>query len=147
MSAIQSRKISVSLNHLPDEVLQQILFYLEPQDILRNVQRLSKRFHTLGGEPLLWRHYCETEFRYWDPKHNIRLKFAAHIEAVDWKQLYARRKAAELETTEVLDSILETQTDRISKFERIAQLGYDAKDTLIRNFRTDPEVDDGLARR
>jgi F-box protein 21 len=38
----------VALNILPDEVLQHILFFLSPRDILWNILRVSKRFSQLG---------------------------------------------------------------------------------------------------
>merc|ERR1712093_736618 len=61
------------LTSLPDEVLQHILAYCPPHDVLLNVQRLSKRFNRLGSEPLLWRYHCRTDFNYWDSKHRPSL--------------------------------------------------------------------------
>jgi F-box protein 21 len=136
-----------TLSQLPDEVLQHILFYLSPSDLLSNVQRISKRFSRLASEPLLWRHHCRVQFKYWDSKHRIKQKFLGNVGDVDWKTLYRHRKRVESETTDILDSIIAGQVNRIQKFKMIADFGYDAKDTLLRHCRTCETAVDVLARR
>jgi F-box protein 21 len=135
-----------SFNDLPDEILQQILFYISPKDTLR-IQNTSKRFTRLANEPLLWRHHCRTTFKYWDSKHRIRQKFAGNVGDVDWKKIYLYRRDVDFQTTQALDGILAGQIERIEKFEGISQFGYDAKDTLLRHCATGDEVVDVLARR
>ena len=137
----------VCLDSLPDEVLQHILYYLSPHDVLLNVQRLSQRFNALVSEPLLWRYHCRMQFQYWDSKHRIRHKFSGNVGDVDWKSLYIHRKKVDSQTTEILDSILEGQTNRIEKFKIIGDLGYDAKDALLKHCHTDQAAEDVLARR
>jgi hypothetical protein len=132
---------------LPDEVLQHILFYVSPSDLLSNVQCTSKRFCRLASEPLLWRHHCRVRFTYWDSKHRIRQKFTGNVGDVDWKTLYMHRKRVEAETATILDSIIEGQVDRIQKFKMIADFGYDAKDTLLNHCRVSETAEDVLARR
>ena len=139
--------VRVSLHALPDEVLQHILYYLSPQDILLNVQCLSQRFNTLASEPLLWRYHCRMQFKYWDSKHRIRQKFSGNVGDVDWKLLYIYRKKIDSRTTEILDSILDGQTNRIEKFKMIGEFGYDAKDSLLKHCHTNAAADDVLARR
>lgn len=139
--------IVASMGTLPDEILQLVLFHLTPQDTLLNVQRVSKRFHRLGNGSLLWRYHCQTEFRYWDAKHRIRQKLRGSVGDVDWKMLYTHRKKVDTQTTEILDSILDDQVNRIKKFTAIGDFGYDAKDTLVRHCRTDEAAEDVLARR
>jgi hypothetical protein len=136
-----------SLNNLPDEVLQHILYYLPPYDVLASVQRVSKRFQGLASEPLLWRYHCRVLFRYWDSKHRIRRKFMGKAADVDWKILYTHRMKVDFDTTSTLDSILSGQVNRIQKFRIIAEFGYDAKDTLLRHCHTNDEAEDVLARR
>jgi F-box protein 21 len=136
-----------SLNSLPDEVLQHILYYLPPYDVLASLQRVSKRFQRLASEPLLWRHHCRVLFRYWDSKHRIRQKFVGKAADVDWKMLYTHRMKVDFDTTSTLDSILSGQVNRIQKFRIIAEFGYDAKDTLLRHCHTNDEAEDVLARR
>lgn len=142
-----SIKEPVSLNALPDEVLQHILFFVSPRDVLLNVQRASKRFNGLGNEPLLWRHHCRVQFKYWDSKHRIRQKFLGSVGDVDWKALFTHRQRVDFQTTTILDSILEDQVNRIKKFNAIAEFGYDAKDSLLRHCHTSETADDVLARR
>jgi F-box protein 21 len=132
---------------LPDEVLQHVLFFVSPNDLLFNVQCISRRFSRLASEPLLWRHHCQVNFTYWDSKHRIRQKFLGNVGDVDWKTLYKHRKMVESETAAVLDSIIDGQVNRIQKFKMIADFGYDAKDTLLKHCRTPETADDVLARR
>jgi F-box protein 21 len=136
-----------TLSELPDEVLQHILFYVSPSDLLSNVQPISKRFSRLASEPLLWRHHCRVQFKYWDSKHRITQKFLGKVGDVGWKTLYMHRKKVEYETTDILDSIIEGQVNRIQKFKMIADHGYDAKDTLLKHCRTCETAEDVLARR
>ncbi|CZR57399.1 uncharacterized protein PAC_07288 [Phialocephala subalpina] len=135
------------LTDLPDEVLQHILYYCSANHVLFNVQRLSKRFARLASEPLLWRYHCRVEFKYWDSKHRIRQKFLGNVVDVDWKALYTYRSRVDAQTTALLDSILEGQIDRISKFRTISEFGYDTKDTLVRHCHTHDDAEDVLARR
>jgi F-box protein 21 len=136
-----------SLNSLPDEVLQNILYYVSPHDVLLNIKRVSKRFNGLGSEPLLWRYHCRTQFNYWDGKHRIRQKFLGSVVDVDWKTLFRHRQTVDSQTTAILDSILGDQVNRIKKFNTIAEFGYDAKDTLLRHCHTSETAEDVLARR
>jgi F-box protein 21 len=136
-----------SLTALPDEVLLHILTYIPPRDTVLNVQQVSKRFDRLGGEPLLWRYYCRVEFQYWDSKHQIRHKFSGNAGDTDWEKLYRHRTKVDSRTTKILNSILENQVDRITKFRSIGEFGYDAKDTLLRHCHTSENAEDVLARR
>ena len=140
-------RASGNLESLPDEVLQHILFYISPHDVLLNTQRVSKRFNRLACEPLLWRYHCRTQFKYWDSDHRIRQKFLGNVGDVDWKNLYTHRSKVDLKTTDILDSILDDQVNRIRKFNEIAKFGYDAKDTLLRHCHTSETAEDVLARR
>lgn len=135
-----------SLSDLPDEIIQQILFHITPEDAVV-VQHVSRRLAQLVNEPLLWRHHCLMSFKYWDAKHRIRQKFAGIVADVDWKKLYFYRRDIDVQTTKILDGILAGQIKRIEKFESISQFGYDAKDTLLRHCATDEAVEDVLARR
>ena len=136
-----------TLTILPDEVLQQVLSYVSPRDIILNVQRVSKRLDRLGSEPLLWRGFCKVDYKYWDSKHRIQQKFIGNVGDVEWKKLYTYRSMIDTQTTVLLDSILDAQINRIKKFDSIGNFGYDAKDTLLRHCRTSEAADDVLSRR
>jgi len=136
-----------TISDLPDEVLDQVLHYLSPKQTILNFQRASKRFARLSEEPLLWRYYCRTEFKYWDAKHRIKQKFDGDAGDVEWKKLYIHRKQIDIRTSELLDSILSQQIGRIEKAKDISEFGYDAKDTLLRNCQAEMHRDDVLARR
>ncbi|KAI9643458.1 hypothetical protein NHQ30_008077 [Ciborinia camelliae] len=118
---------------LPDEVLQQILYYNSPHDILSNIQLVSKRFNRLGNTPLLWRYHCRVLFKYWDVKHSFSQKIAGNVGDVDWKALYMHRDNVDSRTTEALNGLIESRANRIVKFAEIGRFGYDAKDTLLRH--------------
>ncbi|POS84269.1 hypothetical protein EPUL_003257, partial [Erysiphe pulchra] len=137
----------ITLLRLPEEVIQKILVFCDPDDIYLNVKSVCKRLYRLVGEPLLWRYHCFVSFRYWDSRHCIQDKLCRPTDLVDWKSLYCYRKMVDLKTTDLLNSILQKQTDRISKYEAIAKFGYDAKETLLRHIQIDENAHDVLARR
>ncbi|KAI1003703.1 hypothetical protein K3495_g4506 [Podosphaera aphanis] len=66
---------------------------------------------------------------------------------VDWKCLYSYRRDVDSKATQLLDSILSTQVDRISKYHAIAQYGYDAKDIMLRHCHVNESDPDALSRR
>lgn len=136
-----------TIGDLPDEVLDQVFHYLTPKQTIRSVQRSCRRFSRLSEEPLLWRYYCRTEFKYWDAKHQIKQKFDGDAGDVDWKKLYIYREQINIRTSELLDSILSEQIRRIDKTRDISEFGYDAKDVLLQNCRTGTDANDVLARR
>ena len=135
-----------SLDDLPDEILHVILHYSEPEQCLA-LERTCRRFRGVTNEPLLWRHYCQSRFRYWDEKHNLNDKLKQPPSTVAWKELYAERFFTDLITTKVLDDILSSQSGRINKAQIIIDHGYDVKDTLLRHARASTDSDDYLARR
>jgi len=135
------------LGRLPDEVVQHILLYCTPSHIIKHIQLVCKRFDRLSSDPLLWRHHCKVEFKYWDVKHQIRKKFRGDANVEQWRNLYAYRIRTHKITTRLLDSIIADQVDRISKYKQIADIGYDAKDTLLLHCHSLSTEDDYLARR
>ncbi|KKK12880.1 hypothetical protein AOCH_007190 [Aspergillus ochraceoroseus] len=74
-------------------------------------------------------------------------KLSSPISAVDWKALYISRHLVDCATSQLLDSILTSQAGRIEKFQSVINLGYDAKDTLLRHISIDSAAEDYLARR
>ncbi|RAL61923.1 hypothetical protein DID88_002412 [Monilinia fructigena] len=130
---------------LPDEILQQILYYISPHDNISTVQLVSKRFNRLGNAPLLWRHHCCALFKYWDTKHSFSQKVAGSVGDVDWKALYIHRDNVDSRTTKALNNLLQSRANRIANFGEIGEFGYDAKDTLLRHCRI--RGDDQLARK
>ena len=136
---------SISLGSLPNEVIQQILLYV-PAPSLAAFRCLSRRLRDLV-EPFVWRHHCNTEFRYWSPKHHIKEKFSGAVGAADWENVFMQRYKADVAISKLLDGILASQVNRVEKFDRIVEYGYDAKDTLLRHLTVDDDAEDVLARR
>ncbi|EEH40074.2 F-box domain-containing protein [Paracoccidioides lutzii Pb01] len=135
-----------TLDGLPDEVLHCILCYA-PASTALTLERTSRRFKRVTNSPLLWRLHCQNDFKFWDQRHELSQKLTDPASSVDWKGLYALRQQIDVDTTQVLNSILTSQTGRIEKIHRIVEFGYDAKDTLLRHARAGEEWEDHLARR
>ncbi|KAI1848356.1 hypothetical protein JX265_008864 [Neoarthrinium moseri] len=134
-------------DHLPDEIIHQILQYLAPEQTLAAIPRLSRRFHRIAQTPLLWRYYCETTFKYWQSDHDIRGKLRNKSSHVDWKALFTLRLSRNRRIADLVDGIVASRVSRLQKTEEICQYGYDAKDYLLSQCRIDDDVDDVLARR
>lgn len=134
-----------SLADLPNEVIFQILLFAPPSSA-PTIQKVSRRFRDLVT-PLLWRHHCQTQFKYWGEEHGIRNLFSCNAVNVDWKKIFADRHRVDGITSRTVDSIVAGQLDRSEKSERIVGLGYDAKDALLRNLRVGEDAADVLAQR
>ncbi|KAL2824725.1 Hemimethylated DNA-binding protein YccV like-domain-containing protein [Aspergillus cavernicola] len=136
----------LSLNDLPEEILHNILLFCHPCGSAA-LERTAQRFRGVTNEPLLWRHYCQSHFRFWAREHDMQAKLSSAVSTVDWKELYVSRHLVDSATGRLLDSILTSQTGRIEKFRSVVNFGYDAKDTLLRNISIDSDANDYLARR
>ncbi|KAJ5780871.1 hypothetical protein N7457_006031 [Penicillium paradoxum] len=134
-----------SLIHLPDEILNSILCYSSPQSCVA-VEQTNSRFRNVTNEPLLWRHHCQSHYRFWDGRHDIHQRLAYPVNFTDWKALFVSKHQVDRSVTRLLDSIIGSQTGRIEKFRRVIELGYDAKDTILRHTQVE-SGDDHLARR
>lgn len=146
LGPLDSQRRPSRLVSLPDEILRSILFHLPPP-ALATILQISKRLNLLAQDPAVWRHHCLTYYEYWDKSHKIQQKFADPVSSTDWKGLFLSRRSIDIKTSLLLNSILESQTGRIGKFEEIISQGYDAKDALIRHTRAGKDVPDVLARR
>ncbi|KAL2808537.1 Hemimethylated DNA-binding protein YccV like-domain-containing protein [Aspergillus granulosus] len=136
----------LSLNDLPEEILHSILLFCDPSDTSA-LERTARRFRGAANERLLWKIYCQTHFKFWARKHDMPTKLSSPISAVDWKALYISRHLVDVATSRLLDSILISQTGRIEKFRSVISLGYDVKDSLLRNLLISSDAEDYLARR
>ncbi|OQD88986.1 hypothetical protein PENANT_c003G11260 [Penicillium antarcticum] len=134
-----------SLIHIPDEILSSILRDSPPQTCAA-LEQTHSRFRNVTNEPLLWRYYCESHYRFWDRQHDMSHKLKCPVSSVDWKTLFVSKYQVDCSVTRLLGSILASQTGRIEKFRSVIDLGYDAKDTLLRHSLV-ASGDDHLARR
>ncbi|KAJ8120548.1 hypothetical protein ONZ43_g2766 [Nemania bipapillata] len=136
-----------SFDSLPDELIHQILHYLLPEQTLTSVALVSRRFNNIAHEPLLWKYYCQTSFRYWQAEHRFHDKVRGNLHDVDWKALYILRLRRNGRIANLIDGIVASRVSRLEKTEQICQFGYDAKDYLLTQCRVDESVEDVLARR
>ncbi|KAK7529951.1 Hemimethylated DNA-binding protein YccV like-domain-containing protein [Phyllosticta citribraziliensis] len=135
-----------SLQALPDEILTNILFYLDP-DSLNAVQPASRRLQSVAGQEILWRHNCRIHFRHWNPKHNYTALLQRPVAQVPWRQLFVQRKRIEVKARRLVDELVATHKQRGAHIEWLAEQGYDVKDELLRQKSVDEEQEDVLARR
>ncbi|EUC27362.1 hypothetical protein COCCADRAFT_111901 [Bipolaris zeicola 26-R-13] len=133
--------------NLPTEILEAIFLNLDPHSLVAVSQtnRLIKRLTT--DAPIIWRHLCKTQFKTWDSRHNIAAKFAAPLSDVDWRALYMTKHTINRRTRELLNHIIATQHGRIRCINDIADYGYDAKETLLKECACPDDAEDVLARR
>ena len=136
----------LSLDSLPQEILHNILCYCSPCSCAA-LEQTARRFKCIANEPVLWRLYCRSQFKFWDARHDLARRLTGPLSAVNWKALYISRHLADRSTCQILDSILATQTGRIEKFRSILDYGCDAKDALLRNISPVVTECDYLARR
>jgi F-box protein 21 len=73
-------------------------------------------------------------------------KLLCPVSSIDWKALFVSKYQVDRSVTGLLGSILASQTGRIEKFRSVIDMGYDAKDTLLRHSLV-ASGDDHLARR
>lgn len=137
----------MSFANIPDEIIHHLLHYISPEDNLGSFQSLSRRFYRLATEPLLWRYHCRSSFQYWHQDHDFPYKLRRRASEVDWRRLFTLRVRQNRLVAELLDGIIATRVGRLERFETIGRLGYDAKDFLLAQCRTDESATDFLARR
>lgn len=138
---------AMSLDRVPDEIIQHLLHHVSPEDTLQCFQLLCHRSHRLANEGLLWRYHCRSTFRYWHPDHGFGQKLHAAVASVDWKRLFLLRARRNRTVSQLFDAILKTKVGRLRKIERICRLGYDAKDFLLVQCHAPESAPDVLARR
>ncbi|KAG6006083.1 hypothetical protein E4U21_007380 [Claviceps maximensis] len=137
----------MSLEQVPDEIIQQLLYYISPEDNLRCFQLLARRFHMIASHGLLWRYHCCTRFRYWNPQHRFHDKLRKAVNSIDWKRLFLLRQRDNRLISDLLDAVLASKVGRLKRMEDICRLGYDAKDFLLDQCQTHESAPDVLSRR
>jgi F-box protein 21 len=139
--------LSTSLADVPDDIIRQILLYVPPEDNLAVLQLVCKRWLVLARDPVLWRRHCRTSFKFWNPTHRIAQRLVDRASEVGWHELWIQRKATDARNERLLRDLLSSKVGRLKKLGEICRHGYDAKDFLLEQLRTDDSVEDVLARR
>ncbi|KAG5796635.1 hypothetical protein H9Q69_004326 [Fusarium xylarioides] len=134
-------------SQVPDEIIQHLLYYIPPEDNLSNFQLVSHRLRHLANEPLLWKYHCRSNFRFWHPEHNLQRLLKGKASDTPWKKLFILRKFRNEQLKRLLGEILVTKVGRLKRYEKVCQLGYDAKDFLLEQCKADENAEDVLARR
>jgi F-box protein 21 len=136
-----------SLAALPTEILEAIFLNLDPSSLV-SVSQTSKFIKKITTDaPVIWRHFCLTRFKSWARHHHISAKLAGPLSSVDWRGLYIERVNIEKNTRRLLDKVLERQQHRFKHINEIAEFGYDAKETLLKECACPDDAEDVLARR
>ncbi|KAI1608709.1 F-box protein 21 [Exophiala viscosa] len=133
------------LTALPDEVIQTILSYLPPSTTL-SLQQTCRRFVDVASEPLLWKQYCQTGFRWWHRQHLVKTKFQ-DASFIDWKPLFATRHLSSQATRNAIGRIVADELGRLDSIKVILDAGYDAKDDLLDMFWNASSSEDHLAQK
>ena len=133
------------LTDLPDEILRCICFFIDWNDALA-LQATCRRFVDVADEHLLWKFYCQSSFRYWSVRHQIKRK-QEDSSFLGWKELFMKRHEADFKTRSALQDIISSQASRTPKIEVTVSLGYDAKDVLLHIHQSAVDFDDHLARK
>ncbi|KAJ4331178.1 hypothetical protein N0V95_009929 [Ascochyta clinopodiicola] len=136
-----------AFTELPTEMLEAIFLHLDPRSLMALSQTNRLVQQLTATSPTLWRHLCRTSFSTWAPHHDITAKLAGPLSDVDWRGLYMRRTHVEHETRRLLNRVVATQHERMRAINAIADFGYDAKETLLRECACDDDAPDVLARR
>ncbi|KAF4335001.1 hypothetical protein FBEOM_11155 [Fusarium beomiforme] len=134
-------------SQIPDEIIQHLLYYIPPEDNLSNFQLVSRRLQHLADEPLLWKYHCQNNFRFWHPQHSLHRRLKGRASDTPWKKLFILRKSRNEQLKHLLNEILTTKVGRLKRYEKVCQLGYDAKDFLLEQCKADETSEDVLARR
>jgi F-box protein 21 len=138
---------SSTMRLLPNELLESIVYWMSPTDAL-SFGATCKQCNKITYEPLLWRRHCLETWRYWDNHHEIKEKIASPPAQVRWRELYNERSLQDKNATMVFDQLLLTQQYRMQRMEKIAAMGYDIKDLMLRMYNATPDdAEDVLARR
>lgn len=139
------------LNDVPDEIIRQILQYVSPAETYNTIPLVCKRFQRVAThEPLLWKYYCQSSFRYWAAEHEFHKTIENRNRPASrtaWRELWRKRTYRNELMARLLNDIIATKVARMERVGRICQFGYDAKDFLLEQSRADETVEDGLARR
>ena len=133
------------LVQLPDEVIQVILSHLPP---LGNIalQQTCRHFANVGNESLLWRKYCQDNFKWWDRKN----QFTARLQDASftaWKELFASRHKNSQATRKAVANIVAEEVGRLDSLKVILDAGYDAKQDLLDMFWNSASSQSHLAQR
>lgn len=136
-----------TIESVPDEIIRHILQYVSPEETFANVQLVSKTLNRIANEPLLWKYYCLSTFRYWNDEHRLGEKLQLRASQTAWRDLWRGRRARNAKISRLLDDVVATKVGRLKKIGDICRYGYDAKDFLVAQSRTDDSADDVLARR
>ena len=131
---------------LPPEILRLILSCLTAPE-LASTHRVCRGWRRIGSERLLWRSLCKQDFIFWSDSHEIQRLLQARADTVDWQAVYQRRRSLERQVDSQLELIINQPANRVARIESLAQLGYDAKDALLRHTGVKLDQPDCLARR
>lgn len=136
----------MAFNDLPNEVIFTILQHLPPSSV-PVLDLVSKKFRELANQPVLWRGYCCSSYKYWSPYWRIEEKYAEDVANTDWKSIYVKRHTIDRSTTQEIDSIIAGQQKRLERSAKVMRMGCDTSDTLMKHLLVTDSTEDVLARR
>jgi F-box protein 21 len=146
--AAAAASMSLFPHEFSDELLLDIFSHVPPEDNLRSIQLVCKRFAKVADDQTIWRRHCCTSFQYWRREHRFHEKIEKKAALdYDWKRLWLLRKRINAHIEATFNIVLRTKVGRLRGIRHICCYGYDAKDFLLEQSRTADDVEDVLARR
>lgn len=136
-----------TIDDVPVEIIRQIIQHVPPEEACHSLPLVSKRLKRVAFEPLLWKFFCQTSYRFWNSEHRLSDKLEARASKTPWRDLWRRRKYRNDLIARLLDGIISTKVNRFAKLGRICQFRYDAKDFLLEQVDVPDSAEDFLARR
>ena len=140
-----SSKPVLSLDQLPDEVIQQILSYLSQLDLV-SLSQLNRHLNAVAGEPQLWKHLIFQDFGFCNSSGEAAKR--RHDPAFHgWRELYIARHASHAETRKAVSSIIDHPLHRLVAMGKVVNHGYEVKSELLQLFHSTPSPTSILAQR
>lgn len=137
---------ALTLTDLPDETIQTVFLHLSLQDLVA-CQSSCKSLALLSRNVLLWKQQCQTEYRFWHPRHNFGSLLRKPAVDVDWEQLLRTRKNSDLLVRKTLEGVLATSHRRLENIRTVVDLGDDAREALLKELTLAEDAEDVLARK
>lgn len=132
---------NLTLSSLPTEILQNIVCLVSPEDAIALAQA-SHRLLEITYEPLVWRHFCLSRYRFWDDKWHSKLKG----KEAEWRDVYCQKREIDQKVMSFFEQIITRQSGRIDLFQGISNFRYDAKDVLLEQTKVSQNAADYLSR-
>lgn len=134
------------LLNLPEELINEVFVFLPWRELVA-CQLTCRSLWRISKESLIWRRHCINDYKYWQGEGYFESLLRAPPASINWKQLFTHRKKQDRAIDQDLESILDSQANRVSTIHHTVLTRYDAKDALLRHLDVADDAEDVLSRR